>query len=275
MKLGFSSLSLFMKSLEEMLDIATKDNFELLEILCEGPYWPRNLLKNDKGIFKNSNNNRSFSEYDKFLNNMDIEVFDSYDIELMLHSPTIDLNPASMNEGIRKETSIQTIEALDLAAKIGAKAITTHPGVVHRKEERIRNLAIDFSVETLKNCQKHAEEVGVILSVENMPYRENYLCNSPEEHKKIVEAVGSSATIDWGHANTYKNPEEYLKISNIAYFHLNDNNGEKDSHISLGKGSADFSKNFLNHVKKGIIELNDYGDVLKSKKYIFEKLNGF
>ncbi|OQD58545.1 putative sugar phosphate isomerase/epimerase [Methanobrevibacter arboriphilus JCM 13429 = DSM 1125] len=253
MKLGFSSLSLFMKSLEEILDIATNDKFDLLEILCEGPYWPRNLLNSQ--------------------NHINLEVFDSYDIELMLHSPTIDLNPASMNEGIRNETAKQTKEALDLAAKIGALAITTHPGVVHRKEERIRNLAIRFCIETLKDCQKYAEDVGVILSVENMPNKQEYLANSPEEHRKLVESVGSSATIDWGHANTYKSPYEYLKIPNISYFHLNDNEGEKDSHIPLGKGSADFSKNFLNQVKKGIIELNNYEDVLKSKQYILKELN--
>jgi len=225
-----------------------------LEILCEGPYWPRNLLYSSQ-------------------NNIDIEIFNSYDIELMLHSPTIDLNPASMNEGIRNETAKQTKEALDLAAKIGAITITTHPGIVHRKEERIRNLAVGFSIETLKDCQKYAEEVGVVLSIENMPNKQKYLANSPGEHKKIVESVGSSATIDWGHANTYKSPDEFLKIPNISYFHLNDNEGEKDSHIPIGEGSADFSRDFLNKVEKGIIELNNYGDVSKSREYILNELN--
>ncbi|RBQ23009.1 endonuclease 4 [Candidatus Methanobinarius endosymbioticus] len=265
MKLGFSSLALFMKSLEEMLEIATKDGFDLLELLCEGPYWPRNLLNLENKHFSNNNN---ISDYDDRLNKMDLDIFESYDIELMLHSPTIDLNPASMNEGIRNETSKQTKEALDLAVKIGATAITTHPGVVHRKEERIRNLTIEFSIDTLNDCQKHAEEVGVIFSVENMPNKPNYLANSPIEHKKIVEPVGSSATIDWGHANTYKNPSEYLNVHKINYFHLNDNMGEKDSHLPLGEGSADFSPNFLKHVKKGIIELNRYEDVLRSKQFL-------
>ncbi len=263
MELGFSSLSLFMKSLEEILEIATNDGFELIEILCEGPYWPRNLL---------NLNTSDKTPYDEYLKNMDLEIFDSYDIQIMLHSPTIDLNPASMNSGIRNETEKQTKEALDLASKIGAIAITTHPGIVHRREKRIRDMAIKFTIDTLTKCQKHAEEVGVVLSVENMPNKENYLANSPEEHELIVESVRSSATIDWGHANTYEKPHDFLNVPNISYFHLNDNNGEKDSHLSLGEGSGDFSSDFLNNVKKGIIELNNYDNVLKSKNFIYKQL---
>jgi sugar phosphate isomerase/epimerase len=268
MELGFSSLSLFMKSLEEVLEIATSDGFDLIEILCEGPYWPRNLLNPGN----NNYNSKTISEYDEKLNNMDLEVFDSYDIKVMLHSPTIDLNPASMNEGIRKETEKQTKEALELAAKIGAIAITTHPGIVHRREERVRNLAIDFAIDTLAKCQSYSEELGVVFSVENMPNKENFLANYPQEHTYIVESVGCSATIDWGHANTYKNPHEFLNVPNISYFHLNDNLGEKDSHLPLGEGTADFSSSFLKNVKKGIIELNSYDNVLKGKEFLFKKL---
>lgn len=254
------------------MEIAIKDGFELLELLCEGPYWPRNLLNQHKTSSTISNKNK-ISEYDEKLNNMDFEIFRSYDIELMLHSPTIDLNPASMNSGIRNETSKQTKEALDLAAKIGATAITTHPGIVHRKEERIRNLAIEFSIDTLSDCQKYAEDLGVILSVENMPNKPNYLANSPEKHEKLVKSIDSSATIDWGHANTYEKPHDYLNVPNIYYFHLNDNMGEKDSHLSLGEGSADFSSKFLKQVKRGIIELNSYEDVLKSKQFLLNNIS--
>ena len=75
MKIGFSTLALFMRPLEECLEIAEGDGFDLIEILCEGPYWPRNILN---------------------LSN-ELEVFSSYDIDVYLHAPTIDLNPASLN----------------------------------------------------------------------------------------------------------------------------------------------------------------------------------
>ena len=85
MKIGFSTLALFMKSFEDFLDMATADGFQLVEILCEGPYWPRNILAQGEGL----------------------EVFSSYDVDVFLHAPTIDLNPASLNPGIREETMRQ------------------------------------------------------------------------------------------------------------------------------------------------------------------------
>jgi sugar phosphate isomerase/epimerase len=256
MKIGFSSLSLFMKPLDEIFQIANNDGFESVELLCEGPYLPRYILENRQEI-----------AIDKIA-----EIASSYNIEVFLHGPTVDLNPASMNKGIRQETEKQIIETLDLANILGAKAITTHPGIVHRREKRIRDIAIDYAIETLRNCQEYSEDLGVLLSIENMPKRFSYLANCPEEHKMIVESVESSATIDWGHANTYDNPYDSLKVLNIVYFHLNDNLSVKDQHLPLGMGTADFSYNFLKKVNHGIIELNNYNNVLDSKKFLDKRL---
>ena len=99
MKIGFSTLALFMNSLEHFLETATNDGFQLMEMLCEGPYWPRNMMLMDK---------------------KELEIFDSYDISIFLHAPTIDLNPASLNPGIREETLKQLNETVDLAVEIGA-----------------------------------------------------------------------------------------------------------------------------------------------------------
>lgn len=40
-----------MNSLDEMLKIVTNDGFNLLELLCEGHYWPKNLLNLNKKNF--------------------------------------------------------------------------------------------------------------------------------------------------------------------------------------------------------------------------------
>jgi sugar phosphate isomerase/epimerase len=252
MKLGFSSLALFMKPLKEMLEIAKNDGFQLLEILCEGPYWPRYILEHDDEI--------GISEINRLAKSLNIDLF--------LHGSTIDLNPASMNRGIREETCKQTIETLDFAKLIGAKRITVHPGIVHRKEKRVRDMAIEFAIETLKPCEKHAKKIDVELCLENMPSKFSYLGNTPEEYINLLDEIKCSAIIDWGHANTYKNPNEFLNAPNISYFHLNDNDSIKDQHTSLGEGTADFSKEFLEKVEYAIIELNNYENVLKSKKFI-------
>jgi len=250
MKIGFSTLALFMSSMEQFLETATKDGFQLMEMLCEGPYWPRNMLSIDEKEF---------------------EVFDSYEIDVFLHAPTIDLNPASLNPGIREETLKQLEETVDFASFIGAKAITTHPGMIHRLEDRIRNLGRVYSIETLQKANEYAEGRGVMFSVENMPNRYSHFCNSSEEHQFFVEECGSYATVDTGHANTCDDPESFFKLKKIAYYHLNDNNGEKDQHLALGEGTFDLK--LLHRVDKGIIELNNYENILKSRDVLIS--NGF
>lgn len=122
MKLGFSSLSLFMKSLEEILDIATKDGFNLIEILCEGPYCPKNLLNPENNKIKR------IDGYDTRLNNMNLEIFESYDIRVMFHSLTIDLNPATIDwihantyENPNKHLLIDNISYFHLNDNLGKK----------------------------------------------------------------------------------------------------------------------------------------------------------
>ncbi len=250
MKIGFSTLALFMSPMEQFLETASRDGFQLMEMLCEGPYWPRNLLFMDKKEF---------------------EAFDSYDIDIFLHAPTIDLNPASLNPGIRKETLKQLKETIDLASYIGGKAITTHPGLIHRLEDRVRNLAKVYSVETLEKANNYAEEVGIKFSVENMPNKYAYLCSNSQEHQFFIEKCGSYATVDTGHANTSDDPESFFKLKKIAYYHLNDNDGKRDQHLTLGEGTLDL--NLLNEVDKGIIELNNYDNILKSRDLLLS--NGF
>ncbi len=242
MKIGFSTLALFMNSMEHFLETATNDGFQLMEMLCEGPYWPRNMLIMDKKEF---------------------EIFNSYDVSVFLHAPTIDLNPASLNPGIREETLKQLNETVDLAVKIGAKAITTHPGMINRLEDRIREWGMVYSIETLQEANDYAEDRGIKFSVENMPNRYAYFCNSAEEHEFFVKESGSYATVDTGHANTSDDPASFFKMKKIIYYHLNDNDGKKDQHLALGEGTFDLS--LLNGVNNGIIELNNYENILKSR----------
>lgn len=241
MKLGFSTLALFMNSLEDFLETASRDKFELIEILCEGPYWPRNILDSKTNF----------------------EIFDSYDIDIYLHSPTIDLNPGSLNPGIREETLKQLKETVNFGVKINSKVITTHPGLIHRLEERVRNFGIGHAIEVLTEATNYSKEMGIKFSIENMPNKYAYFCNNAEEHRFFVEKCGSCATVDTGHANTSKDVKSFFKLKNIVYYHLNDNNGKKDQHLTLGEGTLDL--NLLNGVKNGIIELNNYQNILRSR----------
>ncbi|MGB9202027.1 sugar phosphate isomerase/epimerase family protein [Methanobacterium sp.] len=245
MKIGFSTLALFMSPLEDCLEIASKDGFQLMEILCEGPYWPRNALEMDNTVY---------------------EAFNSYDVDVYLHSPTIDLNPGSLNPGIREETLKQLKETIDFAVEINAIAITTHPGLIHRFEERVRKYGMGHAIETLRHVNDYAIERGIKFSVENMPNKYAYFCNSAEEHQFFINECGAYATVDTGHANTSEDVEAFFKMDRIVYYHLNDNNGEKDQHLTLGEGTFDLK--LIDKIDNGIIELNNYQNILKSRQLL-------
>ena len=234
MKLGFTTLAMFTQPNSDIIETAKKYEFEMIEILGEDPFF-----KNDNLEFANT------------------------DLEICIHAPTVDLNIASLNTGIRKESIKQMKDALNYGSKINATALTLHPGQIGRNEERIRKYALELPIESIGELVDYSD---IIVSVENMPERFSFLGNKVEELERIQNETGCGLTVDVGHGNTCGNCEDFLDLKNISYCHLNDNNGIKDQHITLGEGTLDL--NLLKKVDKGIIELNNFDNVLKSKEVI-------
>lgn len=234
MKLGFTTLALFMEPNDDIIKLAKKHDFEMIEILGEEPFYMK-----DNGEFKDCG------------------------LDIRIHAATVDINIASINSGIRNESVRQMIFCGEYAEKIGAKTITVHPGKIGRNEPRLRKMAMEMAIESVG---KIIDETNVEVSVENMPVRQSFLANKVEELEEIQTETGCSLTIDTGHGNTCDNLEEMLGLKNISYCHLNDNDGVKDQHITLGEGTLDL--NLLKKIDKGIIELNNFDNILKSKKVI-------
>ena len=233
MEIGFSTLSMLNKNLNEVIEIASDNDFSMIEILAEGPY-ASYRLKKDNRLIKNLKNNN---------------------IEINIHGPDVDLN----------------LDAIDIANEIKANTITIHPGKIGRKDKWLRDYALELSIDSIGKCVDYSKQIGKVkISVENMPKRFNYLGNKIEEIEKIQESTGSKITIDTGHANTCKDCEEFFKLKNIEYFHINDNNGIKDQHLILGEGNLDLK--LLKIIDKGIIELNTFEKIMKTKK-VLTKLN--
>lgn len=234
MKLGFTTLALFMEDNSKIISLAKEHGFEMIEILGEGPFFER---KNPEYV--------------------------DCGLDVRIHGPTVDLNIASINREIKEVSVNQMIRCAEFAEKIGAKTVTVHPGKIGRNEPRLRNWAMEMAIESIG---KIMDSTNVEISVENMPVRPAFLANKVEELERIQEETGCALTIDTGHGNTCNNLEEMLELKNISYCHLNDNDGVKDQHITLGEGTLDL--NLLKKIDVGIIELNNFDNILKSKKVI-------
>jgi sugar phosphate isomerase/epimerase len=244
--IGFSTLALFMRSPAEWAEIAGRDGFNALEILCEGPNWPRHAPK---------------EAISASLRGQGMEIY--------MHSPTIDLNPASLNRGIREETEKQLKESVDMAVAIGARFVTTHPGFVHK--EMVRAMCSELAMQVLGEAADYARSMGVMLSIENMPYRHTFYCHSPEELREFQCYCRCGITIDVGHAILCPEPYEFLKMDGISYLHVNDNHGSKDQHLCPGDGILDLCK--LDGQERMIIELDDYSKVLRARQAILEAID--
>jgi sugar phosphate isomerase/epimerase len=242
MKIGFSALALFEISFEKIVQRASLDGFDVVEVLCEGPYLPRVALKN-------------ITQF---------EILSQYDLELTIHSPTVDLNPASVNIGIREETTKQLNETIDLAASLDASTVTTHPGYVKRINQGVTKQSLEFALKSLEDWALYAKDVGIEPSIENMPHNSKYFCTDVAQHKLFVEMCGTSATIDVGHAHTNNSVKEFFQADfQVAYYHLSDNDGRRDQHLPIGKGTIEWDQ--LGEINKAIIELNDYRAVKQSR----------
>lgn len=234
MKLGFTTLAVFMNENNEIIDLARKHDFEIIEILGE-----EMILEKDNHEFRDCG------------------------LDIRIHSPTVDINIASLNKGIRKESIRQIINCAHIAEDLNASAITVHPGIIGRNEPHLREQAMLFSIESIGEI---IDNSNVTISVENMPVRGKFLGNTVEEIERIQEETGCYLTIDTGHGNTCGNLEEMLNLKKISYCHLNDNDGKKDQHIALGDGTMDLK--LLKKIDTAIIELNNFDNILKSQEVI-------
>lgn len=238
MKIGFSTLALFMKDSDEIIKKAKEHDFDMIEILAEDPFY-----------------------------NKDNSPYLNCGLDIRMHAATVDINIASLNEGIRKESIRQMIDCGKFAEEIGAKTITVHPGKIGRNDSRLRRYALEKSIEAVGEI---IDKTNIQISVENMPVRKSFLANSIDELEDIQTQTGCYLTIDTGHANTCDNLEEMLNLKNISYCHLHDNDGKRDQHNPLGTGTLNLK--LLEKIEYGIIELNNFDNVLKSKE-ILSSLN--
>ena len=95
MKLGFTTLALFMEPTQDIINLAKKHEFEIIEILAEDPLYEK-----------------------------DNSPFIDCGLDIRMHAATVDINIASINKGIRAESVRQMIYCGQYAEKIGASFFT-------------------------------------------------------------------------------------------------------------------------------------------------------
>ena len=160
------------------------------------------------------------------------ELTDAYGICRTVHLRTEDLNIASFNEGIRKESLRQQREGLMLAAKLGAAHATLHPG---RKTAKTKSLneAWSCQIAAIRELALAAAEEGICLCVEGMEKLAGEFVQTPLDLQRVLQECdvpGLAVTLDLAHLHTLGDAVELLKqaaVLPVGEVHISQAAGEK------------------------------------------------
>jgi sugar phosphate isomerase/epimerase len=155
-----------------------------------------------------------------------------------VHAPYGDLNIATLNDPIWRESIRQLCSCIEHAAPLTDR-VTIHPGYISPVGKMMPQKVWELQKEALRQIGRCASEHGVLACLENMISFKEFLCRLPEELIGMTEGIdGIGMTFDFGHANTIGKVGEFLRYVHKAnHIHIHDNHGVSDEHLPLGEGT--------------------------------------
>ncbi len=172
-------------------------------------------------------------------------ITETTNLTLTLHLPFSDLNLASLNHPIWKETIRQMSKCLERASDFVELAVV-HPGHMSPLGMQLPEMAWRQNIEGIRAICDAAADLGIKIGVENMVNMQFILGKQPGEILGMIESLereNAGLTLDVGHANTNGNIDGFLSdLSKVIHIHLHDNMGKSDEHLPLGKGNVNWKK---------------------------------
>ena len=169
------------------------------------------------------------------------DVIGSLQLGITVHAPYADLNLATLNYPIWRESVRQVCTCIRRASE-WTDRVTIHPGYLSPVGKIMPERAWQQQKEALVEIGSVASDHSVLACLENMIGIREFLCRMPEELAGMVEGIeGIGITIDIGHANTVGLVREFLPfLSAASHLHVHDNHGVHDEHLPLGTGTIDW-----------------------------------
>ncbi|WAC04205.1 MAG: sugar phosphate isomerase/epimerase [Methanoregula sp.] len=170
------------------------------------------------------------------------DVVASTGLRVSVHAPYGDLNLATLNDPIYRESIRQICTCIRHAARLTDR-VTLHPGYLSPVGKLMPQKIWDLQKAALVEIGRVASDHSVLACVENMISTKEFLCRFPGELMGMTEGIeGIGMTFDFGHANTVGKVNDFLPFVNKAdHIHLHDNHGMSDEHLALGDGTIDWN----------------------------------
>jgi sugar phosphate isomerase/epimerase len=185
------------------------------------------------------------------------DLLSTYDINITMHAPYTDLNPAVPFQPVRAAVTKTLADFIRFGEYLNTSRITIHPGSVHN--EALVPTSVENAVSTLRELVKVGGgrlEVNIENQVKSQsPYHFPLGSNLESIDVLLAEVEGARLTLDTGHAHV--NGIDSLRLyerfqDSVTEVHLSDNDGSADDHLAPGRGTAKL---------KGLVEKIVGGDM--------------
>lgn len=167
------------------------------------------------------------------------------------HGQTLsDLQWDDMNYPDREFVFAMNYRCIEASKILGAEWMVMHPYNLPHDPLYNRKKGLEANVAYLAPYVEYAKKMGVGIAVENMVdyghRRRRYCAGDPEELIELVDHIHDPAVgmcIDTGHANNSGvHVPSFIRMAGdrLKCTHVNDNLGDKDSHLPPYFGSIDW-----------------------------------
>lgn len=154
--------------------------------------------------------------------------------------------PRDLTEEDRAERFAAMSKAIRATAELGCPYMAIHNVMPFGKEDTDEKAAVEINFEYYGKLARVAEENGVVICLENMPFLKQYLA-APARTLEFVKSLNSNSVrmcLDTGHAIVHGvSPADAVRMIGKEYLrilHVHDNNGLRDLHWIPYTGAIDW-----------------------------------
>ncbi|PMP69179.1 MAG: hypothetical protein C0190_00395 [Thermodesulfobacterium geofontis] len=166
------------------------------------------------------------------------------EIKTTIHLPFMDLSLGALDPWIKEVSLRRTFLGMERASLFEPLNLVLHSGYHMDYHREAKKEWRESFIESLEKVLNFAEELGLVVSLENVFEPE------PEFLKPVFEKFKDRLfwCFDPAHARVFSEREE-IEWLNILYpyikeIHCHDNLGKYDDHLAIGKGKIKFDKIF-------------------------------
>lgn len=211
----------------EQIDEIDRLNFDYLELALDAPFGHHSIVSSIKSDI--------------------IQALKDNGLGLVCHMPTF-VSTADLTEGIRKASIEEMHRSLEVAFELRAEKVVLHPSMVVGMGAFLINTVKGYAADFLAYIVPVSQQMNMPICFENL-FPKCGIGVEPDDFEEIFYLFPSLRfTLDPAHANIDDPKGNRIKNlverfgKRIGHLHFSDNNGKRDEHLAIGKGTINFAE---------------------------------